>query len=192
MLRNKDIQYFDDNKDKYIGIMMDELVNIECLLVSHNVLRSINGIQKLTTLLTLNLSFNYITELNGIENLTLLEDLHVNNNRILMIEPIASLKNLKALGFFNNELVDQDVIVDTLASLPKLTELCIDGNPATRNLEFHYTIVLKIPKLTMLNEEPVKELDTTIATKYFENKGMEVPEPDAQKDNKQIFLQEQA
>ena len=63
MLRNKNIQTFDDNKDKYVGIKMDELVNIECLLASHNVLRSIQGIVKLTTLITLNLSFNYLTEL---------------------------------------------------------------------------------------------------------------------------------
>jgi hypothetical protein len=41
MLRNKNIQAFDDNKDKYVGIKMEELVNIECLLASHNVIRSI-------------------------------------------------------------------------------------------------------------------------------------------------------
>ena len=97
------------------------------------------------------------------------------------MEPVGELKNLRSLGLFNNELVDQDSVVDTIASLPKLKELCIDGNPATRNLEFHYTIVLKMPKLKMLNEEPVKEIDSEIARKYFENKDMIVPEPDAQR-----------
>lgn len=97
------------------------------------------------------------------------------------MEPVGELKNLKTLGLFNNELVDQDSVVDTIASLPKLRELCIDGNPATRNLEFHYTIVLKMPKLKMLNEEPIKSIDAQIATKYFENKDMCVPEPDAQR-----------
>ena len=63
MLRNKNIQYFDDNKEKYVGIKMDELVNIECLLASHNVIRSIQGINKLTTLRTLNLSFNFLSDL---------------------------------------------------------------------------------------------------------------------------------
>jgi hypothetical protein len=38
-----------------------------------------------------------------------------------------------------------------------------------------------MPKLKMLNEEPVKDIDHDIARKYFENKDMVVPEPDAQR-----------
>jgi len=38
-----------------------------------------------------------------------------------------------------------------------------------------------LPKLRMLNEDAVKELDRDIAVRFFEEEGMPVPSPDAQK-----------
>lgn len=37
---------------------MDELINIECIIASHNVIRSVAAISQLTSLRQLNLSFN--------------------------------------------------------------------------------------------------------------------------------------
>ena len=142
---------------------MDEMINIECVFASHNFIRSIAAISQLTTLRQLNLSFNQLTDVSGIEQLTLLEELHLNNNRIIIIDPISELKGLKQLGLFNNELIDSDAIMKTVSSLPKLKELSVDGNPGTRNLKFHYEVILRLPKLRMLNEDAVKELDRDIA-----------------------------
>lgn len=55
------IEYFDDNKADRLKI--DELINIEAILASHNVIRDLYGIGQLTTLKELNLSFNNISDI---------------------------------------------------------------------------------------------------------------------------------
>lgn len=42
---------------------MVDLCNIECLMVSHNLIKDISGILQLTTLVELNLSYNMITDI---------------------------------------------------------------------------------------------------------------------------------
>ena len=51
----------------------------------------------------------------------------------------------------------------TLESLPKLREVSVDGNPCAKEASFGYELILKLPKLRMLNEEAVKELDRDVA-----------------------------
>ena len=71
MLRDKKIELFDDNIDEHSPrLKLTDLCNIECLMVSHNVIREIHGILQLTTLVELNISYNMITSINGIEELT--------------------------------------------------------------------------------------------------------------------------
>lgn len=65
--------------------------------------------------------------------------------------------------------------------MPKLKELNIDHNPGSRNLKLHYEIILRVPKLRILNEDAVKELDRDIAVRFFEDEGYALPQPDAQK-----------
>jgi Leucine-rich repeat (LRR) protein len=55
------IEYFDDNKADRLKI--DELINIEAILASHNVIRDLYGIGQLTTLKELNLSYNNISDI---------------------------------------------------------------------------------------------------------------------------------
>lgn len=61
MLREKNIEHFDDNKQD--NFTVDDLRNIECLYLSHNLVKDVIGISTLTSLLELNLSFNKITDL---------------------------------------------------------------------------------------------------------------------------------
>ena len=62
MLRDKRINYFDDNledKDAEGNMFkMRELCNLECLMASHNLISDLTGIVQLTTLVELNLSYN--------------------------------------------------------------------------------------------------------------------------------------
>ena len=62
MLRDKKINYFDDNledKDAEGNMFrMRELCNLECLMASHNLISDIGGIVQITTLVELNLSYN--------------------------------------------------------------------------------------------------------------------------------------
>ncbi len=51
---------------------LEALVNLECLYMSHNLLKNIDGIVSLTTLIELNMSFNLLNDLTGIDELNLL------------------------------------------------------------------------------------------------------------------------
>jgi len=66
MLRDKGINVFDDNledeDDQGRRFKMEDLCNLECLMASHNLIKDINGILQLTTLVELNLSYNLISE----------------------------------------------------------------------------------------------------------------------------------
>lgn len=61
MLREKNIEYFEDNKPD--GFQLEQLVNIESIYASHNKLKDLYGIGQLTTLVELNLSFNNISDI---------------------------------------------------------------------------------------------------------------------------------
>ena len=76
-------------------------------------------------------------------------------------------------------MIDPYEIANTMASLPKIKELNVDNNPGTRNLKLYYELILRLPKLKILNEDAVKELDRDIALRFFEDEGLPVPEPDA-------------
>ena len=55
------IECFDDNKADRLKIQ--DLVNIEAILASHNIIRDLYGIGQLTSLKELNLSYNNISDI---------------------------------------------------------------------------------------------------------------------------------
>jgi len=100
LLRDKQIAVFDDNIND--GLELNELVNVECVFASHNMIKDIYGICSLVTLVELNLSFNLINDLSGIEELTQLRQLHLNHNRIVIIDPLENLQGIKVLSLMHN------------------------------------------------------------------------------------------
>lgn len=61
IMRDKKIEQFDNNKQD--GLKLEDLVNIEAVYASHNLIKDIYGISQLTTLVELNLSFNQISDI---------------------------------------------------------------------------------------------------------------------------------
>ena len=65
MLRDKNISVFDDNiediDDNGNRFKIRDLCNVECLMASHNMIKDIAGVVRLTTLVELNLSYNMIS-----------------------------------------------------------------------------------------------------------------------------------
>ena len=61
MLRDHIIEVFDNNKTQKFSL--DEFCNVECLFLSHNLIREVLGISQLTSLLELNLNFNNISDI---------------------------------------------------------------------------------------------------------------------------------
>jgi Leucine-rich repeat (LRR) protein len=60
-MREKEVEWFEDNKED--GLRLEDLVNIEALLASHNLIKELFGISQLTTLVELNLNFNQISDI---------------------------------------------------------------------------------------------------------------------------------
>ena len=122
MLRDKHITIFNDNLNDPSGqnLKLDDLVNIECLYASHNLIKDTFGVSQMTTLVELNLSFNAIEDITGLEELTQLRQLHLNHNKIAFIEAIRKLKGLKVLGLFANKIMQSEDVMEILTSLPKL------------------------------------------------------------------------
>ena len=179
MLRDKKIKIFDDNFEETEGgrFKLEELCNVECIFASHNLIKDVIGIGQLTTLVELNLSFNMIEDISPLESLTLLRALFLNHNKLQVIDSLSKLKALKQLGLFHNEIIESQSVMKTLVSLPKLREVSIDGNPCAREAAFGYELILKMPKLRMLNEEAIKELDRDVGEQYFLMNELEVPKP---------------
>jgi Leucine-rich repeat (LRR) protein len=62
ILRDQGLEIFDDTRGKD-GVLMQDLFNIECLILSKNRINDLLGINQLTSLVELNLSFNNISHL---------------------------------------------------------------------------------------------------------------------------------
>jgi len=73
------------------------------------------------------------------------------------------------LGLFHNEVFNADSTLEILQGLPRLTELAIDGNPASTKMDFHYKLILTMPNLEILDDDKVRELDIDIAKQYFQD-----------------------
>ena len=51
-----------------------------------------------------------------------------------------------------------------MQGLPKLKELACDGNPCCHdNQAFNFELICRNPKLKMLNDDSIKELDRDVA-----------------------------
>lgn len=55
-------------------------------------------------------------------------------------------------------------MIQILTQLPKLKELALDGNPCATKIEFNYELIVRIPKLKLLNDDAIKELDRDVAS----------------------------
>jgi len=72
---------------------------------------------------------------------------------------------------FHNEVFNAQKSLEVLAYLGvnyKLREISIDGNPITSTTRFKNQLILSIPKLEVLDDEKVQQLDRDVANQYFE------------------------
>lgn len=181
MMRDKNIQFFDEPGRKVLSDLrfeMDDLMNLECLYASHNLIKDVYGISKLTWLLELNLSFNQIIDITPLEQLTMLEKLHLNRNKISIIEPVRKLTSLQVLGLFHNEIFNQASsfeVLTFLVSKYRLRDISIDGNPITSTVRFRNQLIVALPKLQVLDDEKLRDLDREVAAKYFEIHNLPLP-----------------
>lgn len=180
ILRDKNIGVFDQPMLGIPGYFkMEDLINLECIYASHNLLKDVYGIGQLLTLRELNLSFNMISDITPLGELTLLEKLYLNRNQISIIDAIKNLTSLNTLALFHNEIFNAQKALEIFAYLGinyKLRDISIDGNPISSTTKFKYQLIISIPKLQVLDDERIQELDHDLAEQYFEVHNIPVPE----------------
>lgn len=160
-MRERNIEQFEDNKAD--GLRLEQLVNIEAIHASHNLIKDLYSISTLTTLVELNLSFNQIADITPLEDLVLLQRLWLNRNFIFIIDPLKKLKKLNTLGLFHNEIMNEKKAIEVFEQLPLLTDISIDGNPISAKVDFKYELIIRFKQLERLDEEPIQELDRDVA-----------------------------
>jgi Leucine-rich repeat (LRR) protein len=134
----------------------EELLNLECLYASHNLIKDIFGICQLTTIRELNLSFNMIVDISPIEELDLLEKLFLNRNKIQIVEPLKKLTSLQTVGLFHNDIFNAESSMEVFVYLGtkyRLREISIDANPISSTTRFRQQLIMNIPKLEMLDDD---------------------------------------
>ena len=104
-----------------------DLKKVTYLLLYDNQLTELpNGLEKFTQLYALILSHNQLTSVKGLEKLTKLEVLSLSDNQLTEVpKGLEKLPKLKELDLTNNHLTD----VKGLEKLTQLTILWLDANP---------------------------------------------------------------
>ena len=99
------------------------------------------------------------------KNCQKLEKLWLSNNRISEIKVLQELKKLKLVSLYKNKLRKLDDIIVVFRQLPKIEELDLDGNPATRKYHYKYDVLYSI-QLSKLDGEYVSEIDYELAKSF--------------------------
>lgn len=161
MLRDEGLFVFESSERLNIG----RLVGLEYLCLSHNKLINLHGVGECLNLIELNLSFNNIEDIYPLKNCVRLEKLWLANNRIEDIKVIAELKSLKLVSLYRNKVKSLDEVIMIFRQLPKLEELDLDRNPATRRYLYKYDLLFSL-QLLRLDGEPVSEIDYELAKSF--------------------------
>ena len=171
VLRNKNLKEFVSNE----SLDLDEMMSLEYLCLSHNILTNIDGVSSLLGIRELNLNNNSIGDLSALETLVQLTRLFCSNNLIKVILPIKPLKQLAELSIYNNKLFDLDQTLKVLLEFPKLKILEIDRNPCVLQTKNSRYFILHKIKLESLDGELVTDVDEQITYDLFGEREIYVP-----------------
>lgn len=133
------------------AIQASALKTIEHLDASNNHITSLEGIEHLSNLKTLDIAHNQVSDLSPLVPLSQLEELYANNNLITSIFSIRYLTELKTLSLSANTIAD----VQPLSNLNKLTDLRLNNN-MIRTIEALSNLI-KLQRL-YLNENQINDL----------------------------------
>jgi len=160
-LRDEGLYVFESHEK----LNIERFIGLEYLCLSHNKLFNLHGVGECVNLIELNLSFNNIEDIYPLKNCQKLEKLWLSNNRISEIKILVELKNLKLVSLYKNKLKSLDEIVVVFRQLPKLEELDLDRNPATKKYLYKYDVLYSL-RLSTLDGEHVSEIDYELAKSF--------------------------
>lgn len=124
----------------------------------------------------LDLSFNYIRTVEALDKFTTLEELVLDNNDIDDTITFPPMPKLHTLLINKNKITNVDLFTDKLQTcFPSLTYLSMLGNQACPNellatdkdeedyQRYRYYVIFKLPRLRFLDSRPVSESERTEA-----------------------------
>jgi len=146
-------------------IRQHKLLTIAKLDASSYEIVSLDGIQHLRNLASLNLRDNLITEITQISQLMGLRDLDLRGNAISDITPLAALTTLESLNLRDNPITD----LSPLSDLTNLRELNLHGIPLGDNPIIDLSPFSKLTRLRELNLHGIPLGDKIALLRGFPN-----------------------
>ena len=152
---------------------LNALKSLTCLYLQNNYIKEIENLEDNRNLVILNLSNNKIKKIQNLEKLEKLENLYIEKNYLSTLESIEGLadaKKLILLDIQNNELNDNaEGILSLFEKFEKLKVLYFKGNEAIRLINnYRRTLIVRLKRLTYLDDRPVREEDRIGAQAYLE------------------------
>ena len=132
---------------------------LRCLYLSKNLINNIQGLDKLSLLVTLDLSNNRITNVDGLEGCTSLKTINLSHNALSSAEALEGLLACPSLDNIDvtKNRIEGDV-TSVFAKLPTLHALSVNGNPCTQTQAFRKRTIAAIPTLSYL-DRPIDEIE---------------------------------
>lgn len=119
----------------------------------------------------IDLSRNFLPSLVGFPPAPRLRHLYVPRNRIAAIGPgfAAAVPALESLLLTDNGLATLDAarLSEELARLPRLTLLCLRGNPVTRTPNYRLAVIAALPSVRVLDFVRVRDAERRAARRFF-------------------------
>lgn len=139
---------------------------LRCLYLSKNLINNIQGLENLSSLVTLDLANNRITNVTGLEGCINLKTINLSRNALSSAEGLEGLLACPSIDNIDitNNRIEGDV-TSILAKLPALHALSVNGNPCTQTQGFRKRTIAAIPTLSYL-DRPIDEIEKVGAHAY--------------------------
>ena len=145
-----------NNIQSMIGFSACILASLKTLILAHNQIYKIEGLDNFTGLRELELSSNAIKQIdfNSFSSPLALRFLRLDENRIRSLINLNKLIKLQCLQIMANRI--QDFIeVERLRELPNLIELVLSNNPIVRKVPYRLNVIKRLPQLMFLDMQEI-------------------------------------
>jgi Leucine-rich repeat (LRR) protein len=138
------------------GLQTISLQCLKILVLAHNQIYKIEGLDNFIGLRELDISANSIKQIdfNSFQSPLSLRFLRLDDNRLRSLVNLSKLMKLQCLQIVSNRI--QDFIeVERLRDLPNLMELVLSNNPVVRKVPYRLNVIKRLPQLMFLDAQEI-------------------------------------